>query len=101
MFPTQLLSEVPRPDLADIVTRRALSGIHGSQLIRWAPDGETPDVQDGRVEHRRLDSLVAEKLLDPADVVAVFEQTCDERVPQSVIAASVGDAGADRPWTAR
>ena len=49
------------------------------------------------VDHRRLDVLVAEELLDGADVVSGHEQVGGERVAEGVTAGFLGDAGfADR-----
>ena len=67
--------------------RRASQGIEG------AADGAAALVQDVGVDHRGLDALVTEQLLDGADVVAVLEQMGGEGMAQAVAAGGLVDAG--------
>ena len=49
-------------------------------------------VQDVRVNHRRLQVPVTQKLLDRADIVALFEQVGRERMPKRMTARGLLDA---------
>jgi hypothetical protein len=61
--------------------------------VQRASDGGGAAVQDMRVDHGRGDVLMAEQLLDRADVVAVFEKVRRERVAERMAAGVLRDAG--------
>src|SRR3990170_7201867 len=52
--------------------------------IERAGDAAAALVEDVRVDHRGRDILVAEKLLDGADVIAALQQMRGETVPQDM-----------------
>ena len=54
------------------------------QPVRRAGDAEGAAVEDVGVDHRRSDVAVSEKLLDSANVCAVFEQVGGEGMPEDV-----------------
>src|SRR5262245_60936249 len=65
----------------------------GSQPVGRARDAEGSPVEDVGVDHRGAQVAVAEELLDGADVRAVLEQVCRERVSERVAGDALGDAG--------
>ena len=56
------------------------ASLRGLDSIGWASDSFAGSRQDVRVNHRGLDVVVAEQLLDRADVAAGIQQVCREGV---------------------
>jgi hypothetical protein len=73
-------------------------GLSSGERVEGAADASAAcPLQDVGVNHRGLDVGVPEELLDGADVIAVLEEVCGERVPQGVAAGVFLYAcGADR-----
>ena len=61
--------------------------------VEWAAHGHAAALEDVGVDHGGLDILVAEQVLDGADVVAVLEQVGGEGVAQGVAGDALVDAG--------
>ena len=67
------------------------------EIVRRADHSTARRVsQDVGVDHRRLDILVAEKLLDRPDVMAGHQKVGGEAVTEGVAAYLFGDAGRAR-----
>jgi hypothetical protein len=70
------------------------------RLIQRAANGQAAAVENtfaslnagGGVDHRRLDVLVAQQLLDGAHVIVVLQEVCGEAVAQAVGADRFDDA---------
>lgn len=79
-----------REPLARLLLWHSLGSIVSpdSESIRGASHSLASPVEHLRVDHRRLDVLVAEQLLDGANVVAVFEQMSGKGMAQGVAAGS-------------
>jgi hypothetical protein len=69
----------------------------GTAIVEGAPDAVGAAVEDVGVDHGRADVVVAEQLLDGADVVAVLKE-----VGCKAVAKGVGVTGFDTPavWAA-
>jgi hypothetical protein len=63
-----------------------------SEDIHGAPHSPPPFVEHVRVDHRGLDVLVAEELLDRPDVVPGQEEMGRKGVPQCVAGGVLGEA---------
>ena len=64
-------------------------------MIEWAADAGGAAVEDVGVDHGGGDVLVAEQLLDGADVVAVLEQVGGEAVAEGVGCDGLGEVGVE------
>jgi hypothetical protein len=64
-----------------------------SQLIERASDGQSAFGEDMGIDHRRPDVAVAQEFLDGTDVVALFQKTGCERMPERMATAVLGDSG--------
>jgi hypothetical protein len=69
------------------------SGLKLGKIVERAANGEPTPVENVGVDHRGLDVLMAEQLLDGPDVVAVFEQVGGKGVAEGVTAHRLVDTG--------
>lgn len=61
--------------------------------IGWAAHSGGAPVQHVRIDHRRADIVVAEELLNGADVVAVLEEVRGEGVTERMARGGFREAG--------
>jgi hypothetical protein len=66
-----------------------------SRVERAAHAGGT-EVEDVRVDHRRRDVAVSEKLLDGPDVLSALEEVRGKGVPEGMTGDAFGHAGFNR-----
>lgn len=66
------------------------------RLIKRDADNQAAAVENVRVDHRGLDILVLEQLLDGADAIMVLQEVRGEAVAQGVGADELDDAGLSR-----
>ena len=64
-------------------------------LVEWAADREGTPIEDVGVDHSGADVVMAEELLDGANVVASFENVSGEAVSECVASCAFGYAGFD------
>ena len=67
--------------------------LRAEHAVGGAAHGGRATVDDVGVDHRRGNIAVAQKLLNGADVVPVFEQVGRERVPKGVALGVLEDPG--------
>src|SRR5262249_46453075 len=72
--------------------REGSSSFLFGEAVHGALDGGGAPGEDVGVDHRCADVLVAEKLLDGADVVPVFEEMSREAVAEGVAAGGLVEA---------
>ena len=63
------------------------------QNVGWASYPERTAIEHRRVDHGGAHILVAESLLNGADVLAPFQQVCRERMAEGVAAGRLGHTG--------
>ena len=61
--------------------------------VQRTHDAAAPAIEDMGVDHRRADILVAEQLLDGANVIARLQEMCGERVAECVRGGGLVDTG--------
>ena len=62
------------------------------QDVRSAADTHGSTIKHMRIDHRRVQPLVAHQFLDRADVLASFQQVSGERTPKGMTTCCLGDS---------
>ena len=70
-------------------------------LVEWAADREGTPIEDVGVDHSGADVVMAEELLDGANVVTRLEQVGREAVTKAVAGCALGDAGFEQSGVER
>ena len=68
--------------------RSDLGGITSGEPIHWTEHASWSPIENMGIDHGGFDVLVAEQLLNGADIVAVLEQVGCKGVPEGVACSS-------------